>query len=115
MRLFSVCFLKKPVNDFAAVVVRRLVKAHFSGVSFEGLRQHGLIAELVDLQGRIKKSVFVSHYLKVESIKYSATSKRCNINNGKRLTRLIIFSSSKCHSQDNYYCYNCNYDCNYQI
>jgi intergrase/recombinase len=34
------------------------------------LRQHGLIAELVDLlQGRIKKSVFVSHYLKVESIK----------------------------------------------
>jgi intergrase/recombinase len=34
------------------------------------LRNHGILAEIVDLlQGRIKKSVFVAHYLKIESIK----------------------------------------------
>ena len=34
------------------------------------LRQHGILAEYIDLlQGRIPKSVFARHYLKVESIK----------------------------------------------
>lgn len=34
------------------------------------LRQHGILAEYIDLlQGRIPKSVFARHYLKVEDIK----------------------------------------------
>jgi intergrase/recombinase len=34
------------------------------------LRQHGILAEYIDLlQGRIPKSVFARHYLKIESIK----------------------------------------------
>jgi intergrase/recombinase len=34
------------------------------------LRQHGILAEYIDLlQGRIPKSVFAKHYLKIESIK----------------------------------------------
>jgi intergrase/recombinase len=34
------------------------------------LRQHGILAEYIDLlQGRIPKSVFTKHYLKIESIK----------------------------------------------
>jgi intergrase/recombinase len=34
------------------------------------LRQHGILAEYIDLlQGRIQKSVFARHYLKVEDVK----------------------------------------------
>ena len=34
------------------------------------LRQHGILAEYIDLlQGRIPKSVFARHYLKLDSIK----------------------------------------------
>ena len=34
------------------------------------LRTHGILAEYIDLlQGRIPKSVFAKHYLKIESIK----------------------------------------------
>ena len=34
------------------------------------LRQHGILAEYIDLlQGRIPKSVFAKHYLKIESLK----------------------------------------------
>lgn len=34
------------------------------------LRQHGILAEYIDLlQGRIPKSVFARHYLKVENVK----------------------------------------------
>jgi intergrase/recombinase len=34
------------------------------------LRQHGILAEYIDLlQGRIPKSVFARHYLKVEDVK----------------------------------------------
>jgi intergrase/recombinase len=34
------------------------------------LRKHGILAEYIDLlQGRIPKSVFAKHYLKIESVK----------------------------------------------
>jgi intergrase/recombinase len=65
----------KPVSYFA---IRKRIVTHKQTVRIKELRsyfatylrQHGILAEYIDLlQGRIPKSVFAKHYLKIESIK----------------------------------------------
>jgi len=42
------------------------------------LRKHGILAEYIDLlQGRIPKSVFAKHYLKIESVKELVQTVNC--------------------------------------
>ena len=64
-----------PVSYFA---IRKRIVTHKQSVRIKELRsyfatylrQHGIVAEYIDLlQGRIPKSVFAKHYLKIESIK----------------------------------------------
>ena len=64
----------KPVSYFA---IRKRIVTHKQRVRIKELRsyfatylrQHGILAEYIDLlQGRIPKSVFAKHYLKIESI-----------------------------------------------
>ena len=64
-----------PVSYFA---IRKRIVTHKQSVRIKELRsyfatylrQHGILAEYIDLlQGRIPKSVFARHYLKIESIK----------------------------------------------
>jgi len=65
----------KPVSYFA---IRKRIVTHRQSVRLKELRSyfatylrnHGILAEYIDLlQGRIPKSVFARHYLKVEDIK----------------------------------------------
>jgi intergrase/recombinase len=65
----------KPVSYFA---MRKRIVTHKQRVRIKELRsyfatylrQHGILAEYIDLlQGRIPKSVFARHYLKVENVK----------------------------------------------
>lgn len=65
----------KPVSYFA---IRKRIVTHKQSVRIKELRSyyatylrtHGILAEYIDLlQGRIPKSVFAKHYLKIESIK----------------------------------------------
>jgi len=65
----------KPVSYFA---IRKRIVSHKQSVRIKELRsyfatylrQNGILAEYIDLlQGRIPKSVFARHYLKVEDIK----------------------------------------------
>jgi intergrase/recombinase len=65
----------KPVSYFA---IRKRIVTHKQSVRIKELRsyfatclrQHGILAEYIDLlQGRIPKSVFARHYLKVEDVK----------------------------------------------
>ncbi len=65
----------KPVSYFA---IRKRIVTHNQTMRIKELRsyfatylrQHGILAEYIDLlQGRIPKSVFARHYLKIESIK----------------------------------------------
>ena len=65
----------KPVSYFA---IRKRIVKHKQSVRIKELRsyfatylrKHGILAEYIDLlQGRIPKSVFAKHYLKIESIK----------------------------------------------
>jgi len=64
-----------PVSYFA---IRKRIVTHKQSVRIKELRsyfatylrQHGILAEYIDLlQGRIPKSVFARHYLKVEDVK----------------------------------------------
>jgi intergrase/recombinase len=65
----------KPASYFA---IRKIIVTHRQSVKIKELRsyfatylrQHGILAEYIDLlQGRIPKSVFARHYLKVEDVK----------------------------------------------
>ena len=65
----------KPASYFA---IRKRIVTHKQSVRIKELRsyfatylrQHGILAEYIDLlQGRIPKSVFARHYLKVEDVK----------------------------------------------
>jgi intergrase/recombinase len=65
----------KPVSYFA---IRKRIVTHNQTVRIKELRsyfatylrKHGILAEYIDLlQGRIPKSVFAKHYLKIDSIK----------------------------------------------
>ena len=72
--LLSKIVHSKPVSYFA--IRKRIVTNNHSvrikelGSYFATyLRQHGILAEYIDLfQGRIPKSVFARHYLKVDDI-----------------------------------------------
>lgn len=56
---------KRSVNHKQTVRIKEL-RSYFATY----LRKHGILAEYIDLlQGRIPKSVFAKHYLKIESIK----------------------------------------------
>jgi intergrase/recombinase len=64
----------KPVSYFA---IRKRIVTHKQSVRIKELRsyfatclrKHGILAEYIDLlQGRIPKSVFAKHYLKIESV-----------------------------------------------
>jgi intergrase/recombinase len=65
----------EPVSYFA---IRKRIVTHRQTVRIKELRsyfatylrQHGILAEYIDLlQGRIPKSVFARHYLKIEDFK----------------------------------------------
>ena len=65
----------KPVSYYA---IRKRIVTHNQTVRIKELRsyfatylrQHGILAEYIDLlQGRIPKSVFARHYLKIEDLK----------------------------------------------
>lgn len=73
--LVSKIIKSKPVSYFA---IRKRIVTHNQKVRIKELRSYfatylrnnGILAEYIDLlQGRIPKSVFAKHYLKIESIK----------------------------------------------